>query len=208
MLPCLGRDRIGAGNGKAPWHTAARLVLAAIIAALALTIASAAHAAMITVTTAADPTEASGTCSLRDAITNANNQNTSGSTNCAPGSGTDTISFNVTGTITLGSTLPTIVSGETLTIQGPSASPGITIDGDGKYEVMLVDSGAMLNIANLTIVNGSFSVGGGIANSGTLTVTNSTFSGNSAPGGGGGIANNGGTLTVTNSTFSGNSAAN
>ena len=55
--------------------------------------------------------------------------------------------------------------------------------------------------------------GGGIYNSsgGTLTVTNSTLSGNySATGdyvGGGGIYNSpGGTLTVTNSTLSGNSA--
>src|SRR5207302_984726 len=64
------------------------------------------------------------------------------------------------------------------------------------------------------------SVGGGVYNDGysgtaTLTVTNSTFSGNSvaAPysvGSGGGIYNNGSygsaTLTVANSTFSGNSA--
>ena len=38
-------------------------------------------------------------------------------------------------------------------------------------------------------------------------MSNSTFSGNSADGGGGGIFNCGGTLTVSNSTFSGNSAA-
>src|SRR5208282_4238989 len=42
---------------------------------------------------------------------------------------------------------------------------------------------------------------------GTATVTNSTFSGNSASYYGGAIANEG-TLTVTNSTFSGNSATN
>jgi hypothetical protein len=52
--------------------------------------------------------------------------------------------------------------------------------------------------------------GGGIRNAGTLTVTNSTLSGNSADGGsnsagrGGGIYN-AGTLTVTSSTLSGNS---
>ena len=48
-------------------------------------------------------------------------------------------------------------------------------------------------------------LGGGIYNIGTLTVMNSTFSGNSA-GGGGGIFN-AGTLTVTNSTFSGDSGS-
>src|SRR5205823_192585 len=49
--------------------------------------------------------------------------------------------------------------------------------------------------------------GGGIANYGTLTVTSSTLSGNSASSyNGGGIANYG-TLTVTSSTLSGNSAS-
>ncbi len=51
--------------------------------------------------------------------------------------------------------------------------------------------------------------GGGIFNFGTLTVTNSGFSRNSAGvAGGGGIENyDGGTLTVTNTTFSRNSGA-
>ncbi len=60
---------------------------------------------------------------------------------------------------------------------------------------------------DITITGGNVSGdGGGIFNDGTLTVTNSTFSGNSAVDGGGGIYNSGGTLTVTDSTFSGNSA--
>jgi len=54
----------------------------------------------------------------------------------------------------------------------------------------------------LTIRNGL----NGIGNNGTLTINNSTVSGNSAPEyGGGGIGNNG-TLTINNSTVSGNSA--
>jgi uncharacterized repeat protein (TIGR01451 family) len=72
------------------------------------------------------------------------------------------------------------------------------------------DGGAIYNNGTLTVQNSTFSGnsaddGGGIANWGTLTVQNSTFSGNSADDGGG-IAN-WGTLTVQNSTFSGNSAA-
>ena len=48
--------------------------------------------------------------------------------------------------------------------------------------------------------------GGGIYNKGTLAVSNSTFSGNSAVEYGGGIINDGGTITmIANSTFSGNS---
>jgi len=59
--------------------------------------------------------------------------------------------------------------------------------------------------------NGGF--GGGIYNIGTVTITNSTISGNqtggpnSAPGGGGGISNPG-TLIVTNCTISGNQTGN
>jgi hypothetical protein len=54
--------------------------------------------------------------------------------------------------------------------------------------------------------NGGFGDGGGIENYyGTLTVSNSTLSGNSAAYGGG-IFNDYGTLTVSNSTLSGNSA--
>ncbi|MCS6846436.1 MAG: right-handed parallel beta-helix repeat-containing protein, partial [Anaerolineae bacterium] len=72
-----------------------------------------------------------------------------------------------------------------------------------------------LTLRKLTITKGRAlglfgAGGGGILNNGTLTVTNSTFSGNNATGfsgTGGGIRNNGGTLTVTNSTFQNNSAA-
>ena len=52
--------------------------------------------------------------------------------------------------------------------------------------------------------NSSTSLGGGIDNDGTATVSNSTFSGNSANYGGG-IATNG-TLSLSSSTLSGNSA--
>lgn len=80
----------------------------------------------------------------------------------------------------------------------------VTIDGDHKWQVFTVDAGITVAVQNLTIANGND--GGGIANIGTLTVINSTFSGNIATYGGG-IANNG-TLTVTNSTLSGNIATN
>jgi hypothetical protein len=57
-----------------------------------------------------------------------------------------------------------------------------------------------------TFVGGGGLISGAINN--TTTVTNCTFSGNSANGpGGGGISNQGGSLTVTGSTFTGNSAS-
>ena len=51
--------------------------------------------------------------------------------------------------------------------------------------------------------------GGGVGNGGTLTITNSTLSGNEAIGSdGGGVWNSpSGTVTITNSTLSGNSAS-
>jgi CSLREA domain-containing protein len=72
----------------------------------------------------------------------------------------------------------------------------------------LANNGGTVTVYRTAVLSntGGFNVygGGGIENSGTLTVTNSTLSGNSA-GEGGGISNLG-TLTVTNSTLSGNSA--
>src|SRR5208283_4160478 len=143
----------------------------------------------------------SGAGSLRQAITDAN-----------AASGASTIEFSVTGTITLLSTLPAITGN--LTIDGPTTSPGITISGDGSVQLMVVNSGATLNLQLLTLENGSVTgapaQGGAIFNSGTLTVADSTFSGNQATGNGGfgagGAISNGGAVTVTNSTFSGNHA--
>jgi len=119
----------------------------------------------------------------------------------------DTINFSCSGTITL---TTTIYINKNLTIDGTGQT--VTISGGGTVQVMDVDS-ASLTLNNLTIANGSVATGptggGGIylRAGGTLTVTNSTFSGNSTINNGGGIFQNGGTLIITNSTFSGNSAA-
>ena len=73
------------------------------------------------------------------------------------------------------------------------------------------DDGAIRNLGTLEVSNSTLSgntsngTAGGIFNDrgATATVSDSTFSGNSAPSGGG-IFNSGGTLEVNNSTFSGN----
>jgi CSLREA domain-containing protein len=73
------------------------------------------------------------------------------------------------------------------------------------------DGGAVYNEDQMSITGSTFTGnssshnGGGIANFGTLTVTNSTLSGNSASSLGGGAANSG-NLTITNTEISGNSA--
>ncbi|GIW42068.1 MAG: hypothetical protein KatS3mg076_2645 [Candidatus Binatia bacterium] len=174
-------------------------------------------------------------CSLREAIQEAND---GPDTDCAgsPSNGDDTITFSVSGTIVLGSTLPDIADAGTagkLTIDGSGQT--ITISGNNSVLVMRVNSGADLTLRNLSIAEGSADFGGGIRNDGTLTIMSATLSGNVAGdfialvGGGGGIFNAGwasvinstfsdnkgvrgagilnvGTLTIINSTFSGNNA--
>ena len=110
------------------------------------------------------------------------------------------VTFNCGGSATITVTSTKTISADT-TIDGGGV---ITISGGNSVGVFSVNTVVKFIVQNLTIANGSS--GGGIYNNGgTLTVTNSTFSDNSAPEGGG-IYNNSGTLTVTNSTFSGNSA--
>ena len=163
-----------------------------------------AHAAGLVVNSLLDTTAVDSKCTLREAVQNAN-FNSALNPDCVGGSGVDTITFSVSGTITLGSTLPNITAaGNALTLDGTGKT--VTISGNNIVQVATVAVGASLTLNHLTIANGNFSDGGGITNYGTLTVTNSTFSSNSAINSGGGISNNAGTLTITNSTFSGNSA--
>ncbi len=140
-------------------------------------------------------------CTLRQAINLAN-----------ASAGTDTIAFSLSGTITLTSTLPTIST--TMTLDGSGQS--VTVSGASSYRVLDVASTGNLSMYYLTIANGNDPAvwpdgGGGIRNQGTIsTISNSTFSGNSTGGVGGGIYNYGygATITtITNSTFSGNSAS-
>ncbi|MHB8625625.1 MAG: choice-of-anchor Q domain-containing protein [Aggregatilineales bacterium] len=118
----------------------------------------------------------------------------------------DTIDFSLTypTTITLTSAALTIATAVTIT--GPGAS-NLTISGNNALQVFIVNNGVTATISGLTIANGKISgnVGGGIYNSGTLTVSNSLVSSNTGDQGGG-IYNHVGTLTVNNSTISGNTA--
>jgi predicted outer membrane repeat protein len=115
--------------------------------------------------------------------------------------GGGTVTFSCSGTITLTAEI-TIAANTTIDGSGQT----ITISGNHAVRVFTVNSGVALNLNSLTVANGSTTGdGGSISNLGTLTVSNSTFSGNIASGGGGGISNLG-MVTVSNSTFSGNSA--
>ena len=128
-------------------------------------------------------------CALTEALSSA----TSGDTvDLAPGTyqpGSDA-SFTISTSITMQSTTP----GSTATLEGNGAG------------VLGVNSSVTAIVSGLSIEDGSaVTDGGGIANSGTLTVEASTISGNAAQYAGGGIANSG-TLTVEDSTISGNNA--
>lgn len=105
------------------------------------------------------------------------------------------------------------------TVQGATTGSGsalsnlITVDGNKASTVFTVAyqvTGAA--IANLTITDGNAngpgygSVGGGIYNNGSVTVSSSTFTGNTAAASGGAISNNAGTLQVVASTFVNNTA--
>src|SRR5229473_3483470 len=102
-----------------------------------------------------------------------------------------------------------ITVNKTLTIQGQGAA-NTAVNGNKAGSVFIVNFGVTATIQDMTIQNGSAPAfgGGGILNYGTLTLSNSTLSGNSATYDGGGILNNGrGTVTISNSRLSGNSAS-
>ncbi len=94
---------------------------------------------------------------------------------------------------------------------GTAAQIAVSISGLTLTGGDVTAGGAIRNAEDLTvletwIVANSGSFGGGIVNSGTLTVERSTISGNKASSGGGGI-NSSGTTTIRNSTISENDAA-
>ena len=151
-----------------------------------------------------------GDCTLREAITSANTDKSSGdATNeCAAGSGSDVIHVGVTGTVNLTEALPDL-SGN-VRIEGPGADQ-LTVRRDstaGAFRIFTVGQGSEVFISGITISGGNVpgGSGGGIFNfRGTLTISGSTISGNSALTGGG-IHQREGILTVSDSTISGNSA--
>ncbi len=170
-----------------------------------------------------------GGCSLVDAITAANSDTATGG--CSAGSGADTIELESSTTYTL-----TAVNNNADDSDNglPSITTEITINGNGStisrdeaapdFRILHVaETIGSLTLNELTIQNGYLTasrnstlkkIGSGILNRGTLTLNNSTVSGNqiqnssqfeSILSNGGGIWNSG-TLTLNNTTVMGNSA--
>ena len=173
--------------------SAHRLLIRIFVSLLALAVFSAvpAFAATITVTNQAD----SGPGSLRDAIAAA-----------APG---DTINFSLTLPATIMLTSGELLISKNLTISGPGAA-NLFISGNSIGGVFYINPGVTVNISGVTIEQGKggYPGGGGIYNDGTLSLSDSTVSGNSAGfnNSGGGIYNDhSASATLTNSTVTGNS---
>src|ERR1022692_398477 len=111
-----------------------------------------------------------------------------------------------------GAGLP-VITGK-VTVQGSGATIArSTVTGTPAFRVFDVASAGGLTLSSLTLSNGlannGVQGGGAIYSHGTLSVTGSTFTGNSSPattGTSGGAINSSGVLTVTTSTFSGNTA--
>jgi hypothetical protein len=98
--------------------------------------------------------------------------------------------------------------GISLKIFGSNASTTF-VDGGGRARVVTISSAsARVTLSELTIQNGFVTGmnpdGGGVSNVGTLTINNSTVTGNSAQSGGGIDNLNGGRLAINNSTINGN----
>jgi hypothetical protein len=107
----------------------------------------------------------------------------------------DAITFAVTGTIQLGEFFGSLDLAHNISIEGPGAGL-LTVRGSGYVQypytntrVFTVLEGATVSISGLTITNGyapmgypfpDANLGGGIANFGTLTLSNSTVTGNTA----------------------------
>lgn len=103
--------------------------------------------------------------------------------------------------------LPAITSDITLNGNGATVERS-TADAIPYFRLFQINNGASLSLTNITLANGSTAYdGAGIYSTGTMTVTFSTFDQN---GGetylGGAIYNQGGTLDISDSAFTNNSA--
>ncbi len=120
----------------------------------------------------------------------------------------DTITFSCSGTIPLTSTL--VIRTNNLTLDG--SGQAVILDGRGGVIVLSVKSGITFTLNALTVANGKagfYSNGGGLANYGTVSISNSTFTYNTGPfSRGGGLFNAvGAIMSVSDSTIANNSAS-
>jgi predicted outer membrane repeat protein len=97
--------------------------------------------------------------------------------------------------------------GGAIAVAGPLSMSGGTFSGNSAYAGGAIDTSGSATITGVSLSGNSATLGGAVANekTGILTVSNQTFTKNSATADGGGIANFG-TLTLSNATFTANGA--
>ena len=162
-----------------------------------------AFAATITVDAATDNTlaalDGNGTCSLREAIQNANDDAAT-YPDCSAGSGNDVVDFSGVSSITLVDEIFVITN---IRIQGT-----VTLSGGDATRIFTVSSSnGFLTLSDVTLQNGSDASGGAISQdvSSTISCQGSTFKNNKAEFNGGAILSSG-TLDISGCSFEGNSA--
>jgi uncharacterized repeat protein (TIGR01451 family)/CSLREA domain-containing protein len=196
-----------------------------VLATLCTLGSSSAWAANLTVNSLADTVVAGdGQCTLREAFNNAVTNTDATNGDCVAGLSSDTISFSVSGTIVLGTSItlnaPASPFGNGLFLHGQGQK--VTLSGNNATRILHLTAGAQLSVDSLTFANGfngsggfgGLNGGGAIYNeSGSLSIMNCTFTNNTSNGSGGAIANygnsavvGGGYMTIYNSTFTGNNA--
>ena len=98
-----------------------------------------------------------------------------------------------------------------LTLEGVADDPALVVlSGNGEDRIVLAQLDSDITLSNLTLIDGSTSLGGGgavRAGGGSLTVANCVFEGNAAPGSGGAVSAQGVALDISGSVFTGNDAS-
>lgn len=200
-----------------------------LLAAMLIVLPSAAQAATFTVNSTADEVDADpgngicaaagGACTLRAAIQEANAL--AGADTIIVPAGTYTLTLAgagenlaATGDLDISDNIAirgagadsTIIQAGTLGVGGPPNGIDRVFDISGPVTVNITG----ITVRNGMVIDNSGGVegnGGGILNNGgTLTITDSTISGNTAIDSGGAVYDSGGALSITNSTISGNTS--
>lgn len=179
-----------------------------------LTMAVPALAISYTVTTTDDENDGSPSCvtgsatdcSLREAISTANSNNSGNHTIAVP-AGTYTIITSTSDDTNAQGDFDITNSNVSITINGATEATTI-INGNDQDRVMHVITDASVVLNDLTITNGQTTGSGiGLYNSGTVALNNVTVSNNNATGDGfrgAGLYNDSGMMTLTDSTVTGN----
>jgi CSLREA domain-containing protein len=196
--------------------TTVALAASVAVAVVPATTSSAQALTTLTVTTTQDETTKNGTCSLREAVANAN-ADARTHRDCPAGGGRDIILFDLgraRHTIVLDPALGSLVvtDDQRLMIDGGSR---VTISGGDGSQILQVENSADLQLTRLRLTHGlggdagGFLAGGAImAHDAHVNIADSTLAHNAggADGSGGAVYVVGGVLHVVRSTFRENSA--